>query len=170
MEVLHLLLPHIQQWRSLDILTDIWAPMFAALDKINPLIMSYSAPRLESLTLSRCNEYASFSPEFYPSEMKDSTLFSFDECVASPENLGDLIPSLRHLKLQGVHVEWTVLELNYHSRDVCPSLEVFHQLLGSSSRLESLAVSELGCLGLGFTCRSTGSTRLMLPSLPSLAL
>lgn len=159
LEAIRFLVPHIRRWRSLEILTDVWAPMFVALDQINPYIMSHGAPRLESLALSRCNEYASYSPEFSPRSMKGRPLFSFDERTIPAQKLGNLLPSLRHLKLQGVHVEWSVLgqilsqrtnaslaslELDYHCRDVRPSLEEFHQILASSSQLERLTISGSG--------------------------
>ncbi|KAF9449161.1 hypothetical protein P691DRAFT_668039 [Macrolepiota fuliginosa MF-IS2] len=159
--VMSFLLPYIHRWRSLEILTDVWAPMFVALDRINPFLMTHGAPRLESLTLSRCNEYASYSPDFYPKTMRGKHLFSIDEHTATPQKLGDLLPSLRHLKLQGVHVEWSVLgqilsqrtnaslaslELDYHCRDVRPSPEEFHQILASSRQLEALTISGSGPL------------------------
>lgn len=157
LESLNHLLPHIQRWRSLEILTDVWAPMFVALHHINPTLMSYGAPRLESLSLSRCNEYVSYSPEFHPKSMKNAPLFSFEK--QSPQNSDQLLPSLRYLKLQGVHVDWsglgeilnrrthsslTSLEIDYHSRDVRPSPEEFYQILASSSRLETLTISGSG--------------------------
>jgi hypothetical protein len=56
---LMLLLPHIIRWRSLDIMTDIWCTIHAALTAINEHMTSTGAsfPRLESLTLMRCNDY-----------------------------------------------------------------------------------------------------------------
>lgn len=161
LETMCFLLPHIQRWRSLEILTDVWAPMFIALNQLNPILMSHGAKRLESLTLSRCNEYASYSPEFYPQNLKGSPLFYLDERIIPTQKFGNLLPSLRHLKLQGVHAEWSTLgemlsqrgntslvslELDYHCRDVRPSLEEFHQILASSSQLETLTISGSGPL------------------------
>ncbi|KXN91579.1 hypothetical protein AN958_00372 [Leucoagaricus sp. SymC.cos] len=159
LDVMNSLLPHIHRWRSLEILTDVWAPMFIALDSINPFLMSQSAPRLEYLALSRCNEFASFSPNFYPQSMRDRPLLSLDDRITPAQPLSHLLPSLRHLKLQGVHVEWsmlgqilsqrtnaslTSLELDFHSRDIRPTLEEFHQILASSSQLETLSISGSG--------------------------
>jgi hypothetical protein len=161
LESLNGLLPHIHRWRSLEILTDVWQPMFVALHRINPFLMSHGAPRLESLALSRCNEYVSYSPEFHPKTMKNAPLFSFDQhpASASTQKLDHPLPSLRYLKLQGVHVDWTglgellsrrangsltSLEIDYHCREVRPSLEEFYQILASSSRLETLTISGSG--------------------------
>ena len=159
LDVVSSLIPHIHRWRSLEILTDVWAPMFVALSQINPFLMSRGAPRLEYLALSRCNEFASFSPSFYPGTMKNKPLFSPDEYTIPVQYCDSLLPSLRHLKLQGVHVHWSMLslmlmrqsnvslvslELDYHSRDVRPSLEEFHQILSSSSQLETLKIRGSG--------------------------
>jgi hypothetical protein len=91
--------------------------------------------------------------------MKDKPLFSLDGRTITTQNCGNLLPSLRHLKLQGVHVDWstlgqvlcqranaslTSLELDYHSRDVRPSLEEFHQILTASHQLETLSISGSG--------------------------
>ncbi|KAF5354227.1 hypothetical protein D9756_007006 [Leucocoprinus leucothites] len=160
LDAVNTLLPHIHRWRSLEILADVWAPMFIGLSQINPFLMSQGAPRLEYLALSRCNQFASFSHSFYPSTMKDRPLFSHEERSIPTRNCGNLLPSLRHLKLQGVHVDWSMLglmlsrrpngaslaslELDYHSRDVRPSLEEFHQILSSSYQLETLSISGSG--------------------------
>jgi len=158
-EVVSTILPHIHRWRSLEILTDVWAPMFVALTQINPFLMSLGAPRLQYLALSRCNEFASFSPYFYPETMKEKSLFTPDEYTVPVQSCNTLLPNLRHLRLQGVHVHWSMLdmilkrqnnvslvslELDYHSRDVRPSLKEFCQLLSSNSQLEILKIRGSG--------------------------
>ena len=159
MNVVSTILPHIHRWRSLEILTDVWAPMFVALSHINPFLLSLGAPRLEYLALSRCNEFASFSPYFYPESMKEESFFTPNDYTVPLQYCNTLLPNLRHLKLQGVHVHWPMLnlmlarqnnvslvslELDYHSRDVRPSLEESRQLLSSNSQLEMLKIRGSG--------------------------
>jgi hypothetical protein len=71
------LLPHLSRWRSIDILTDTWAPMYVALHQINTNITSFGTPLLESLTLMRCKDVVSYSPQFQPREMKDPVFLTF---------------------------------------------------------------------------------------------
>jgi len=133
--------------------------MFVALNQINPFLLSRGAPRLEYLALSRCNEFASFSPHFYPETMKKKSFFTPDQHTVPVQCCHTLLPNLRHLKLQGVHVHWSMLnlmltrqnnvslvslELDYHSRDVRPSLEEFRQLLSSNPQLETLKIRGSG--------------------------
>jgi len=133
--------------------------MFVALSHINPFILSLGAQRLEYLALSRCNEFASFSPDFYPESMKEESFFTPNDCIVPVQYCNTLLPNLRHLKLQGVHVHWSMLnlmltrqndvslvslELDYHSYDVRPSLEEFRQLLSSNPQLEMLKIRGSG--------------------------
>ena len=133
--------------------------MFVALSHINPFLLSLGALQLEYLALSRCNAFASFSPYFYPESMREGFFFIPKSYTVSVQYLNTLLPNFCHLKLQGVHVHWSVLnlmltwqnnvslmslELDYHSRDVCPSLEKFCQLLSSNSQLEILKICGSG--------------------------
>jgi len=133
--------------------------MFVALSHINPFLLTLGAPRLEYLALSRCNAFASFSPYFYPELMKEGLFFTPNDYTVHVQYCSTLLPNLRHLKLQGVHVQWSMLnlmltrqnnvslvslELDYHSRDVRPSLEEFRQLLSSNSQLEILKIRGSG--------------------------
>ncbi|KAF7377419.1 F-box domain-containing protein [Mycena sanguinolenta] len=47
------LLPHLARWRSLSILTDVWAPMHAALQPLEVNLSAFGAPHLDSLRLMR---------------------------------------------------------------------------------------------------------------------
>ncbi|KAF4609474.1 hypothetical protein D9613_012327 [Agrocybe pediades] len=141
--VISLLIPAISRWQSLSILTDTWAPMHAALCMINAALATNGAPRLESLTLMRCNDFVSFSPRFQPMDLKDVGFLSLPR--PGSEYPYGILPSLKHLSLRGVHADWDILgcalhspihkleslELASHCGDVRPSVEQFHSLLSS---------------------------------------
>ncbi|KAJ4478840.1 hypothetical protein C8J55DRAFT_430091 [Lentinula edodes] len=151
--VFSLLLPHLFRWRSIDILTDTWAPMHTALCMLNGPLMSNGAPLLESLTLMRCNDYISHSPLFQPTSMKSPTLFSSPTSSLGTDHRC-LFPRLRNLTLRGVHVNWsslahsppslTSLELSSHTPDVRPTQSDFRELLSSCPKLKSLTVNGSG--------------------------
>src|SRR5260221_11866406 len=141
---LSLLLPHIARWKHLTILTDTWAPMYTALKIINPSISQSGAPLLQSMSLMRCNDYVSYSRRFQPRQLKDLG-FLTSPTTSSGRTRTDLLPSLKHLTLRGVHVDWDALgnilggsgsglshlELASHPRYVRPSINQFHKLLQS---------------------------------------
>ena len=156
---LGMLLPHVGRWRSLTILTDTWAPMDAALALLNTEVDASDAPLLESLSLMRCNEFASYD-DFHPAHMRDSNNrmpFRRNLLLAGDENP---LPRLRSLNLTGVHVDWDALpsllarqptpspsshgvqslDLKYHSRDVRPCTCAFRDLLRACPDLRSLSV------------------------------
>jgi len=111
LDVVSTILSYIHWWRSLKILTDIWAPMFIALSYINPFLLTLGALWLEYLALSCCNMFASFSPYFYPESMKEELFFTSNNYTVHVQYCNTLLPNLCHLKLQGVHVQWSVLNL-----------------------------------------------------------
>ena len=158
--VIALLLPHLSRWKSLSILTDCWAPMYTALSAINPFITRFGAPVLESLSLMRCNDLISFSPQFQPQHLKEPAFLKRgdSETHSDVEWCSNMLPSLKYLSLRGVHVDWdalgdslstsetglTSLELAWHSHDVRPRSDQFYKLLSSSSGLRSLILSASG--------------------------
>jgi len=159
LNIVSIILSHIHWCKSLKILTDIWVPMFIALSHINPFLLSLGTPWLQYLAFSCCNEFASFSPYFYPESMKERFFFIPKNYTVPVQYLNTLLPNLYHLKLQGVYVYWLALnlmliwqnnvslvslELDYHSRDVHPSLEEFCQLLSSNSQLKILKICGSG--------------------------
>ncbi|KAL0581267.1 hypothetical protein V5O48_000750 [Marasmius crinis-equi] len=156
--VISLLLPHITRWRSIDILTDTWAPMYAALNMLNESLTTVGAPLLESLTLMRCNDFISHSPQFQPRHMR-SPLFLKPRATPNRPLSPGLIPRLQHLTLRGVHVCWSslptllcvessasllTLELSSHCLDVRPSLEEFRAILSSCPLIRKLVVNGSG--------------------------
>ncbi|KAF8628301.1 hypothetical protein AX17_006004 [Amanita inopinata Kibby_2008] len=169
---LSLLLPHLHRWQSLNILTDTWAPMFVALNFINPYLITHGAPRLESLTLMRCNDFVSFNPEFQPKRLmrpdflsRNKRFVKSEEAAKALESTAQgcspsLFPRLKHLNLRGVHVDWSALaaavqdssvgglrtlHLGSHSLQVRPSAVELRKLLQASPKLEVLSVRGSGC-------------------------
>ena len=163
--VFSLLLPHLSRWKSLSILTDVWAPMYTALTAINPFITRFGAPLLESLSLMRCNDLISFSPLFQPQHLRNPKFLNpggnnntNQTHHSDIEWCSNIIPSLKYLSLRGVHVDWdalgdslstsesglTSLELASHSHDVRPSPDQFHKILSSSTGLRNLVLSASG--------------------------
>ncbi|KAJ7728131.1 hypothetical protein DFH07DRAFT_930570 [Mycena maculata] len=137
--VLTLLLPCASRWRTVELLTDTWAPIFAFLVHTRPVGPSLN--RLEKLHLARCNAYFAAKGElFAPAALSQHLpLFGGDEAV---------VPRLREVTLTGVHIDWsasplanlTKLELKYHAADVMPSVAQFAQILATCPDLEVLAI------------------------------
>jgi hypothetical protein len=137
--VLRLLLPTAARWRTLELLTDTWAPIFAFLVRTRTIGTSLS--RLETLHLARCNEYfARKGQVFEPSALgQHLPLFGGAKSAA---------PRLREVTLTGVHIDWsapplanlTKLELKYQAADVMPTLPHFTQILTASPNLEVLSI------------------------------
>jgi len=137
--VLSLLLPTAARWRTVELFTDTWAPIFAFL--LHTRTVGASLNRLEKLHLARCNAYfARKGQVFEPSELgQHLPLFGGADAVA---------PRLREVMLTGVHIDWsapplsnlTKLELKYQAADVMPTVAHFTQILAASPNLEVLAI------------------------------
>jgi hypothetical protein len=181
---LSLLLPHIARWKHLTILTDTWAPMYTALKIINPFLSQSGAPLLQSMSLMRCNDYVSYSRRFQPRQLRDLG-FLTSPTTSPGRTRADLLPSLKHLTLRGVHVNWDALgnilgasgsglshlELASHPRDVRPSINQFHKLLQSTPNLKTLYVVGTGPEGPGSENDSVHNYEpVHLPRLRSVAL
>ncbi|KAF8628780.1 hypothetical protein AX15_003720 [Amanita polypyramis BW_CC] len=135
--VIRTLIPHVDRWRTLTVLTDTWLPIFCLLFTTSSTVLS--APVLTSISLSRCNAYFAAKGEaFKPESLK------------TPFKLFGGIPltQLRQLSLVGVHVDWGrshlvdlhQLELKYHANDVTPSLDEFMRMLSACPRLTKLSI------------------------------
>lgn len=144
-----LLLPHISRWKSLTILTDTWAPMHSALSIINPAITTYGAPLLETLSLLRCNVLPSYCHDFQPATLKSPAFLSGGDLRFN------ILPRLKHLVLEGVHVDWDALsirldsapsktleslQLGYHCAEVRPTLLQYRKILSSALALQKLTI------------------------------
>jgi hypothetical protein len=139
--------------------------MYYALNILNPHITTLGAPLLESLTLMRCNDFVSFSPEFRPRHLVRPAFLqrkkkTKDAAAGVVAAVGvDVMPRLKHLTLKGVHVDWMALadaldasqvgglsslSLASHSAQVRPSCVAFRRLLGASPGMEVLSVCGSG--------------------------
>ncbi|KAJ6537248.1 hypothetical protein DFH09DRAFT_1178320 [Mycena vulgaris] len=157
--VLTLLMPSAARWRTVELLTDTWAPIFAFLARTR--VVGFTLARLEKLHLARCNAYfAAKGVVFQPVELSQHLpLFGGIEADA---------PCLREVTLTGVHIDWsspplanlTKLELKYQAADVMPNVTQLTHILASCPNLEDLAIvgngpqfttSAAGILGGGAT-------------------
>ncbi|KAL0062367.1 hypothetical protein AAF712_010778 [Marasmius tenuissimus] len=140
--VLKILLRHLSQWKTFEMLTDTWEPIHAFLCHINTNVGGVvKAPLLQSVALSRCNEYfVTKGASFQPDDLKEPVaLFGGDSAE---------LDRLRDVSLTGVHVDWTRsclrnlhdLSLKFHSADVMPSLPEFESMLSACPKLEGLTV------------------------------
>ncbi|KAJ7888487.1 hypothetical protein B0H13DRAFT_2666387 [Mycena leptocephala] len=139
------LLPHLGRWRSLSILTDVYAPMHAALRPLEIYFSAYGAPHLESLRLMRCDAYAAHAPAPEPEHV----------FLSSVTNCGWILPSLRHITLRGVPAAWNALaavlpdclrtfELSFHSLAAQPSVPELSCLLRAVPNLARLVMNGSG--------------------------
>ncbi|KAK1225813.1 hypothetical protein PQX77_011224 [Marasmius sp. AFHP31] len=141
--VLKILLRHVGQWKTFEMLTDTWEPMHAFLCHINTGNVggAVKAPLLQSVALSRCNAYfVTKGASFQPADLKEPVvLFGGDSAE---------LERLRDVSLTGVHVDWTRsclrnlhdLSLRFHSADVMPSLPEFESMLSACPELEGLTI------------------------------
>jgi hypothetical protein len=130
--------PSHPQWRSLTVLTDTWAPMHAFLAYST---MFSSLPKLEQLSLNRCNAFAGLpdAPDPVPSDPVE--LFGGNAHL----------PKLRHVALAGAHVDYLCtgfesllsLDLRHQPRKVSPTIRQLRQLLHASPGLKSLSLVAL---------------------------
>ncbi|KAJ7444615.1 hypothetical protein B0H11DRAFT_2291182 [Mycena galericulata] len=156
---LTLLLPHLARWRSLCILTDVYAPMHAALRPFEAHLAAYGAPHLQTLRLMRCDAYAAHAPFSPVEDDREVFLAMMNENAAAP-----LLPALRHLSLRGVPAAWgplasvlapassesasesalRTLELAYHPRPAQPTVPELAALLAAAPRLARLTLNGSG--------------------------
>lgn len=127
------------RWRSLTVLTDTWVPMHAFLAYSS--MFSSSLPKLERLSLNRCNAFAGLpdAPDPVPSDPVE--LFG----GTAP------LPKLRHVVLAGTHVDYLCtgfegllsLDIRHQSHKVSPTIRQLRQLLRASPGLRSLSLVAL---------------------------
>ncbi|KAJ6456554.1 hypothetical protein C8R47DRAFT_996260, partial [Mycena vitilis] len=139
------LLPHIGRWRSLSILTDVYAPMHAALHPLEKYLNACGAPHLESLRLMRCDAYAAHGDVVSPE----------DAFLSSVTDSAILLPRIRHLTLRGVPAAWGplaavlpsclhTLDLSYYPVAAQPSVPELACLLTAAPQLSRLVMNSSG--------------------------
>ena len=126
------------RWRSLTVLTDTWAPMHTFLAYST---MFTSLPKLEQLSLNRCNAFTGLpdAPDPVPSDPVE--LFGGNAHL----------PQLRHVALAGVHVNYSCtgfegllsLDLRHQQYGVSPTIRQLRKLLHASPGLQSLTLVAL---------------------------
>ncbi|KAJ7756590.1 hypothetical protein B0H16DRAFT_1458045 [Mycena metata] len=136
--VLRLLIPSAaRRWRTFELLTDTWAPIFVFLLRTQKL--GSSLENLEKLQVARCNAFARKGQCFEPTALGHHLpLFGGAETA---------VPRLREVILT-VHIDWstpplanlTKLELKYQAADVMPTVAHFTQILAQCPNLEALAI------------------------------
>ncbi|KAJ7220781.1 hypothetical protein GGX14DRAFT_695029 [Mycena pura] len=181
-----LLLPHLARWRSLSVLTDVCAPMHAALRPLEAhLARARGAPRLESLRLMRCDAYAAYADAPNPAAADPAHTHAF--LATLPATLpapapGPLLPRLRHLTLRGVPAAWAplaahlspalrTLELAFLPAPAHPPLPALAALLRAAPRLARLVLNGAGPAPASAPGPTPGPPpHLRLPHLTALAL
>lgn len=172
-QILDLLFPQMYRWRSLTILSDTWAPLRVALERLSvpALTKGSGAPRLETLMLMRCNEFLGHLDTFSPRTQHMFDGIPFTALTGTPHD--DLsaqshpLPKLRNLTLVGVHLNWThfsrytlgaalnqplprvsgciqSLELSQHCREVRPTFDEFTGILNACPQLRKLVIRVSG--------------------------
>lgn len=137
-EVMQWLGPSHHRWRSLTVLTDTWAPMHTLLAYST---MFTSLPKLEELSLNRCNAFAGLpdAPDPVPSDPV--------ELFGGNANL----PKLQHVTLAGTHVDYSCtgfrgllsLDLRHQVQSVSPTIRQLRELLHACPGLRSLSLVAL---------------------------
>ncbi|KAF4623872.1 hypothetical protein D9613_001321 [Agrocybe pediades] len=163
--VMRLLLPHVQRWKTITILTDTWAPIFTFLWYTKEV---KSAPKLESVSLSRCNAFfAAPGQIFRPVSLREPIPFFG----------GTQLERLRRLTLVGVHVDWgtasslrnlTHLELEYQASDVMPTWKEFQVIVAGCPMLLELVLD--GCTPQYEDVGSLERRDIILPHLQKLSI
>lgn len=161
------------RWRSLTILSDTWAPLRVALERLSvpALIKGSGAPRLETLMLMRCNEFLGHLDTFSPRTQHMFDGIPFAALTGAPHDdisvQSHPLPKLQNLTLVGVHLNWThfsrhtlgaalnqplsrvsgciqSLELSQHCREVRPTFDEFTSILNACPLLRKLVIRVSG--------------------------
>ena len=137
-DIMQWLGPSHPRWRSLTVLTDTWTPMHIFLGYST---MFSSLPKLEQLSLNRCNSFTGLPDAPCPVPSDPIELFGGNAHL----------PRLRHVTLAGVHVNYSCtgfeglisLDLRHQQYSVSPTIRQLRQLLHASPGLQSLSLIAL---------------------------
>ncbi|KAG1865476.1 hypothetical protein DFJ58DRAFT_771258 [Suillus subalutaceus] len=150
-QILDILFPQMYRWRSLTILSDTWAPLRVALERLSlpTLTKGSGAPRLESLMLMRCNEFLGHLDTFSPHTQHMFDGIPFAALTGAPRH--DLsaqshpLPKLRNLTLVALNKGCIQsLELSQHCREVRPTFDEFTGILKACPLLRKLTIRVSG--------------------------
>ena len=142
-DVLELLKPHVEQWKTFELMVSHYLLMDHALAIFK---MCPGAPILEVLGLYHYEE-SEENETFQPEAFKDQDFVLFQ----------NNLPRLKEVKLWGVHVNWPKttflsgledIEFAYHAYDVRPSYNDFLRILKSSPSLHTLTLCQSGPAGM----------------------
>ncbi|KAG5654266.1 hypothetical protein H0H81_005512 [Sphagnurus paluster] len=163
--ILDIIVPHIEQWRSLTLTASLYDYMHTLLSR---LAQCPAAPLLEVLELYHyedCEDYEVFRP----AELREPFLI-----------FNGYAPNLRDVALWGVHLDWDRslsflkdlrdLELTYHAKDVRPSYATFTQMITFSPNLSTLSLCLSGPQGNDAETNDWGTEPISIPSLQELVL
>jgi hypothetical protein len=175
--MVNILAPHIDRWRSLEIMVQDYGYMHRFLKRFSQFP---GAPQLEVLELYHYEDNEDRSA-FQPAELNDH----FDIFQGNT-------PKLNSVSLWGVHISWPVLcldstcahtlcprsilsnvkdlELAYHTYDVRPSYNALSSYLRSSTQLHTLALCQSGPAGTRLDWPTVRESIIELPSVRELAL
>lgn len=143
-DILELLIPHVDHWRSFELTVSHYLLMQQALEALAHRCKA-GAPLLEVLQLYHYEE-GDIEPTFQPAHLKEQAWVLF----------GNNAPRLNTVALWGVHLNWREtkfltglvdFELAYHAMDVRPSYWDFLQILKNSPALITLTLCESGPAG-----------------------
>ncbi|KAK7048314.1 hypothetical protein R3P38DRAFT_2868621 [Favolaschia claudopus] len=135
--ILDMLVPHVAQWRILEVTTSLYKYMYEVLARIAQLP---GAPLLEELGLYNYEENELEEDEnFQPADLAEAFVpFSANA------------PLLTHVAFWGVHAAWEntlpmltglkEIELAYHTKDVRLSFECFRAMIDNSPELDLLSL------------------------------
>ena len=136
-----LILPHAARWRIFELMVNDFQIMYGILSTLASIP---SAPQLQALQLYHYDDDEDYD-HFSPAHLKQPFA---PFCGRAP--------SLLHVALWGVHVDWETcaflqgleeLELAYHAKDVRPPYEIFTRILRGSPDLHILTLCASGPAG-----------------------
>lgn len=163
-EILDLVTPRVQQWRTLSVSVHDYRWMYLLLARLHQCPPAEILEVLELYVHDNDEEEISFHPR---------------DLIARFTLFQGQAPHLAHCVFWGVHLDWDAslgmlenlkeLELAYHVEEVRPSYQMFEAIL-KSTNLQALLLSLSGPAGTEDDWRHAGYNIIQLPSLEELIL
>jgi hypothetical protein len=167
--ILDIIIPHVAQWRMLDVSVSYYEYMFTLLPR---LASCPSAPLLKTLSLHHYEDAGEDGDEdrvFEPPELNTPLLL-----------FNGIAPNLVNVTLWGVPLDWDRslsfltglqdLELAYHAKNVRPSFSTFSRILSASPELRILTLCLSGPAEYNDIDNDWSTDILEIPSLKDLVL